>query len=134
MVTSAEIKAMTREELVAARIEAEDKQAVAKREESKATYKRQDADGRIRFIQRHCPHANVVQTDTPWQGGGLYFTRSHCLDCNRKGSRYDRALTIQKNREWDAMWAHDKKDKGDEYYEDKTPHVAHVSLSGDENW
>jgi hypothetical protein len=125
------IKSLPSEELRIARARIEERLEAAKMEERAAEGRRRVIQWELETLQRHCPHANVETDGEPWQGGGLYFTRSHCHDCGKSGDRYSRALTIEKSRAWAKKWGHDK---GEEFYETNTPHKANLFMTDDVNW
>jgi hypothetical protein len=89
----------------------------AKKSENQAKFVRQSLEDELHKLQRDCKHENVIVNGS-WQGGGLYYDNAHCIDCNKKESRYNRETTLKREKEW-------IKGKDESYYENKVPLKSH---------
>jgi hypothetical protein len=87
------------QKLILRRMAIESNLELAKKTEESATQMKQRVQGELVQLQRECPHENVVVSGT-WQGGGLYYDKAHCKDCNKKGDRYNREFTRKENVKW----------------------------------
>jgi hypothetical protein len=87
-------------QIVDKRKELEEKIKAAQTMERMAKYDREKVEWELKHLQLGCRHLNIVEIAVPWQGGGFYFRRVSCPDCGKSGSRYDQALTNERNREW----------------------------------
>lgn len=98
----------------------------AKELEKQAKKHRQSLEGDLHRLQMECPHENVEVSGT-WQGGGKYYDKSHCKDCNKKGDRYNRNRTLEENR---RKWY---KNKSEEEIQLLTP-KGDESFFSEYNW
>lgn len=98
-----ELSKDTTNEIVAKRIELENREKEAHSEYKKAESNWNNARRQLEKLQKECKHEHAV-IKHGWQGGGIYFCRCTCPECGKSGDRYIPQYHMHMNNEWYKTW------------------------------